>query len=106
MVFCSQGEYLMKHWFTLDLALIANTFALIFLAEMGDKTQLMAMTQAARSGKPLSVILGAGAALVSVTVLGVVLGAAVGKWFPEMIIKKVAAVVFVVFGVLMWLGKM
>jgi hypothetical protein len=46
------------------------TFGTLFLAEMGDKTQLAALTMAAETRLPLSVFLGGSAALVLVTLLG------------------------------------
>ena len=86
----------------MDLRIVLTTFAAIFLAEMGDKTQLAAITMTATSRKPLSVFLGGALALTLVTALGVLLGTVVTKWIPETILKKCAAILFVVIGVWTW----
>ena len=50
----------------MDLRVLLTTFGIIFLAEMGDKTQLAAMTMAADSKKPWAVFIGASLALAAV----------------------------------------
>src|SRR4029453_18349310 len=56
---------------------LATAFGLVFLAEMGDKTQLAVITLTARTEAPVSVFLGASAALVAVTLVGAFLGGVV-----------------------------
>lgn len=51
-----------------------STFGAIFLAELGDKTQLATLLMSAESGKPWMVFMGAGTALVLTSLLGVALG--------------------------------
>lgn len=58
-----------------------STFVTIFLAEMGDKTQLATMLMAAQSRSPLSVLLGAGTALVATSLVGVLLG----RWISKLV---------------------
>jgi putative Ca2+/H+ antiporter (TMEM165/GDT1 family) len=89
----------------MDLRVLLTTFGIIFLAEMGDKTQLAAMTMAADSKKPWAVFLGASLALVAVSGLGVLVGSLVGDYLPVVWVKRVAAVAFIVIGVSMLLGK-
>jgi putative Ca2+/H+ antiporter (TMEM165/GDT1 family) len=81
------------------------TFGTIFLAEMGDKTQLAALTMSAETRLPMSVFLGASAALCLVTLLGVALGGLASQWLPEGLLKKIAGASFVVIGGLILLGK-
>lgn len=81
------------------------TFGTIFLAEMGDKTQLAALTMSAETRLPLSVFLGASLALCLVTLLGVVFGGLVSNWLPEGLLKKIAGASFIVIGGLILLGK-
>jgi len=82
-----------------------TAFGLIFLAELGDKTQLTAIAMASDSGKPWQVFLGASLALVVLTFVAVFLGAGIAKVVPQAIIQRVAGVLFVVFGVLIFFGK-
>jgi Ca2+/H+ antiporter, TMEM165/GDT1 family len=89
----------------MDLRVFLTTFGIIFLAEMGDKTQLAAMTMAAQTKKPWAVFLGASLALAAVSVVGVVVGATLGSYIPLDWVKRIAAVAFIIIGVLMLLGK-
>jgi putative Ca2+/H+ antiporter (TMEM165/GDT1 family) len=82
-----------------------TTFATIFLAEMGDKTQLAAMTMAAETKRPLTVFVSAALALVCVSALGVAVGGALGHYLPLEWIRRVAALGFIVIGVLILLDK-
>ena len=81
------------------------TFSTLFLAELGDKTQLAVITLTANTRQPVSVFVGAVAALAVVTGVGVLFGGAVLQFVPETVIRKVAAGAFIVIGVLMFLGK-
>jgi len=89
----------------MDLRVLLTTFGIIFLAEMGDKTQLAAMTMAADSKKPWAVFIGASLALAAVSALGVLVGSVIGNYVAIEWVKRVAAVAFIVIGVLMLLGK-
>jgi Ca2+/H+ antiporter, TMEM165/GDT1 family len=89
----------------MDLRVLLTTFGIIFLAEMGDKTQLAAMTMAADSKKPWAVFLGASLALTAVSLLGVLVGSVVGDYVPLVWVKRVAAIAFIFIGVLMLFGK-
>ena len=89
----------------MDWKIILTTFGMIFLAEMGDKTQLAAMTMAAKTKAPLAVFIGASLALTCVSALGVVVGATLSHYLPLEWIKRAAAVAFIVIGVLILLGK-
>lgn len=51
-----------------------STFITIFLAELGDKTQVTTLLMSAQSEAPWIVFLGAGTALVSTSLIGVLLG--------------------------------
>src|SRR5882724_3398266 len=82
-----------------------STFGVIFLAEMGDKTQLAAMTMAAESKRPWAVFLGASLALVAVSALGVLIGGAIGNYIPIVWIKRIAAISFIVIGILILMDK-
>jgi len=89
----------------MDLRVLLTTFGIIFLAEMGDKTQLAAMTMAAQTKKPWAVFIGASLALATVSALGVIVGGVIGEYVPLLWVKRTAAVAFIVIGSLMLAGK-
>lgn len=89
----------------MDLRVLFTTFGIIFLAEMGDKTQLAAMTMAAQTKKPWAVFVGASLALAAVSALGVIVGSVIGDYVPLEWVKRVAAIAFIFIGVLMLAGK-
>ncbi|HKV35110.1 MAG TPA: TMEM165/GDT1 family protein [Pyrinomonadaceae bacterium] len=89
----------------MDFRVLLTTFGIIFLAEMGDKTQLAAMTMAADTKKPWAVFIGSSLALVAVSALGVIVGSVIGQYVPLEWVKRVAAVAFIAIGILMLAGK-
>ena len=89
----------------MDWRVLLTTFGVIFLAEMGDKTQLAAMTMAAETKKPWTVLIGASLALACVSAIGVLVGGTLGHYLPIVWIKRVAAVAFIVIGLLILTGK-
>lgn len=82
----------------MDVKIAAWTFGIVFLAELGDKTQLAVFALTGRTGRPLSVLLGASAALIVVTFLGVVLGGAIKKILPDRLMDIASAVLFLAVG--------
>ena len=57
------------------------TFTTIFIAELGDKTQIATLMLSAESGKPIIVFIGSSFALISSSVVGVL----IGKWLSSKI---------------------
>ncbi|MDP2858447.1 MAG: TMEM165/GDT1 family protein [Bacillota bacterium] len=89
----------------MDWKTLFVTFGLVFFAELGDKTQLATMTLAAQSRSFWPVFLGSAAALVSTSLLGALLGAAICQVVPTKIIHTVAGTGFIVMGTLLLWGK-
>jgi len=89
----------------MDWRVAFTTFGIIFLAELGDKTQIAAMTMAAQKKRPWEVFLGAAIALAAVSAIGVVVGSTLGHYLPIDWIKRIAGAAFIVIGVLVLLGK-
>lgn len=81
------------------------TFALMFLAKMGDKTQIAVITLVAYRRSPLSVFVGAVLALTLVSLVGVMFGAWITEYLPIGLIHKAGAIAFILIGVLMLFGK-
>ena len=89
----------------MDWRVLFTTFGIMFLAEMGDKTQLAAMTMAAEKKRPWEVFLGASLGLAVVSAIGILVGTALGQYLPVLWIKRVAGAAFIVIGVLVLTGK-
>ena len=58
----------------MDLSLLISTFLTVFLAELGDKTQLATVALSGTSDRPLAVFLGSSSALVLASLLGAMAG--------------------------------
>jgi putative Ca2+/H+ antiporter (TMEM165/GDT1 family) len=82
----------------MDWRTILSTFGLIFLAELGDKTQLACIALTCRARSPLAVFLGAVGALAVVTLIGVIFGEALANLVPTAYIRKASGILFVVVG--------
>lgn len=90
----------------MDWKVMGTAFATLFLAELGDKTQLAVITMTSSTESKVSVFVGAALALVAVTLLGVVFGGVLSQYIPTEWLQRIVAVAFIVIGVLMLLGKM
>jgi putative Ca2+/H+ antiporter (TMEM165/GDT1 family) len=88
------------------LKILLSTFALLFVAELGDKTQLAVITMTAKHKTPLWIFIGATLALAAVTAIGVLGGEVLTRYIPEAVLRKIAAGLFVVMGLLMWFEKL
>ena len=62
-------------------SIFITTFTTIFIAELGDKTQIATLMFSAESGKPIIVFLGSSLALISSSIAGVL----IGKWLSKKI---------------------
>jgi putative Ca2+/H+ antiporter (TMEM165/GDT1 family) len=87
----------------MDLKVMLTTFGMIFLAELGDKTQLATFAFASNSESRLAVFLGSAGALVLTSLLAVVFGSVVSRLVPENYIKIGAGALFVLLGLWMLL---
>ena len=90
---------------TLDVRLLLSTFGLVFLAELGDKTQLATLSLAASGHSRLAVFLGSAGALILTSGIAVIVGAALARVVPEVWLQRAAGVGFIVMGVLFLTGK-
>lgn len=89
----------------MDFRIFLATFTAVFLAELADKTQMVGIAMSAKSGKPLSVLLGSVSAYIIVTAISVLIGAALSKYIKPEIIRYSGAALFVIIGILILLGK-
>ncbi len=84
-------------------AVFASTATTVFLAELGDKTQLAALLLSAQSGRPGVVFLGASLALISSSLVGVLLGRWLSRLMAPQQLERSAGIVMVALG--LWLGR-
>ena len=83
----------------MDLKLFLVTFFAVFLAELGDKTQLATMSFAAGNRHALTVVFAASAlALVLTSAIGVLAGDALGRLIDPKYIRVGAGVLFILIG--------
>lgn len=90
---------------TMDWRMLGTAFGLVFLAELGDKTQLATMMLAAGSDSPLAVYFGAALAMLLNVGLAVLLGTAVMRVVPQEYIRYGAGALFIVLGTLVLFGR-
>ena len=81
------------------LSLLFSTFLTIFIAELGDKTQLATLTISGTSNKPLAVFLGSASALVFASLIGALAGGSISTFVPEVILKSIASITFFIIGI-------
>ncbi len=89
----------------MDWRIYVSTFVAVFLAELADKTQLVGIGMASKSGKPVLVFLGSVSAYIIITAISVWLGAVAGKYIKPEVIRYSAASLFILIGILMAWGK-
>ena len=81
------------------LTLLFTTFFTVFLAEMGDKTQLTTITLSSTTNKPLAVFIGSSIALILATLLGALAGGSIANLIPAFILKLLSGIVFLIIGI-------
>jgi len=85
----------------MDYSVLLSTFTLLFLAEMGDKTQIMAMTLAHRY-RLAPVIVGTFAAFLLLNLLAVLVGEGVSRILPREVVLLIAGALFLFFAYRSW----
>ena len=78
--------------------LLISSFITIFIAELGDKTQLATLTLSGNSSKPWAVFLGSASALILATLIGVLAGGSISTFIPEIYLKLIASITFFFIG--------
>lgn len=87
----------------MDWRLVLVAFAITFIAELGDKTQLAVFSLASEYNHPFSVFLGASVALVLVSLIGTLLGKIMADRIPAHLLQMLAGLMFLVLGSIMLL---
>lgn len=86
----------------MDRNVLLSTFMLLFMAELGDKTQLAVISMVSKYGRPGVVFVGAVGALALMTLLDVLGGQLLCRLVPHVYLRRASAAAFVVLGILMW----
>lgn len=89
----------------MDWKIFFATFWTIFLAELGDKTQIANFSLAAKSKSWLSVFIASVVAFSTVTLITVFLGNLLSRYINPTYIRYTAASLFIIIGILIFLGK-
>ena len=80
------------------ITLLITAFFTVFLAELGDKTQLTTIALSSTTKNPLAVFLGSSIALILATLLGAMAGGSIANLIPAFLLKIFASIVFLYIG--------
>lgn len=87
----------------MDWQLFGITFITVFLAEIGDKSQLAAIALGGSAKSPRAVFFGSITALIIASFLGVITGGSIGQLLPAKVLKAIAAIGFILLALkLLW----
>ncbi|MCL6434990.1 MAG: TMEM165/GDT1 family protein [Leptolyngbyaceae cyanobacterium HOT.MB2.61] len=89
----------------MDWHLLGLSFVTVFISELGDKSQLAAIALSGNSRSPRFVFLGAAAALLLASLLGVLLGEGTAHLLPAHVVKIVAAIGFAIMAIRLLLPR-
>ena len=84
---------------TTFFSILITSFSTIFLAEIGDKTQIATLILSAQSGRPLIIFIAAAVALIFTSLLGVVIGQWIANNFPRQTFTLVSGIIMISLGV-------
>ena len=82
------------------------SFSIIFLMELGDKTQIASLVLSAQLNSSILVLTGIMLAFIILTLMGVVLGSKIIRRLPERVLKIISSTLFIIFGTLFILGPL
>ena len=85
-------------------SILLSAFYLIFLAEMGDKSQIIALGLSAQYQNPITVLAGLALGFMAISSVAVLLGERTSKILPMKWIKIASGVLFIIFGILFIAG--
>jgi len=82
----------------MDIKTLVAVFFAVFLAELGDKTQLAILGFASSGRSVLAVFIGASLALIATTLLAVLVGERLALWIPLGLVRKGGALLLIILG--------
>ncbi len=81
------------------LSILITSFSTIFLSELGDKTQLATLMLSAQSGRPIIIFIGAALALISTSLLGVLIGQWISNNLPRQRFTLISGMIMLSLGI-------
>ena len=81
------------------ISILITSFSTIFLAELGDKTQLATLMLSAQSGRPIIIFTGAALALMSTSLLGVLIGQWIANNLPRQRFTVISGIIMISLGI-------
>ena len=81
------------------ISILITSFSTIFLAELGDKTQLATLILSAQSGRPIIIFIGAALALISTSLLGVLIGRWIANNLPRQRFTVISGIIMLSLGI-------
>ncbi len=81
-----------------------TTFITVFLAELGDKTQVATLLLSAETGYPVVVFISAACALVLSSLIGVLLGKLISSKVDKNTFNKIAAILMILISISMFVN--
>ena len=80
-------------------SILITSFSTIFLAELGDKTQVATLILSAQSGRPIIIFIGAALALITTSLLGVLIGRWIANNLPRQNFTVVSGIIMLSLGI-------
>jgi len=83
---------------------LLTAFLLVCLMELGDKTQLSLLALTAKYSQPVFVFIGGTLALWATSLIGALVGTGLGRFIPQVWMRRISGVIFIAFGIinLLW----
>ncbi len=81
-----------------DFGPIMTVGLAFFVGELGDKTQLTAMTLSSESIYPIIILLGTTLGMVATSCVGIFVGCRIGQKIPDILVKIISSIIFIFFG--------
>ena len=89
----------------MDWKLLLSAFVSVFVAELGDKTQLATLSLAAGEQSKLPVFLGSALALIATSAIAVLAGGLISRFISPIWLRRIAGAVFIAMGILFLLTR-
>jgi len=86
----------------MDIKTLVAVFFAVFLAELGDKTQLAILGFTSSGRSALAVFIGASLALIATTLLAVLVGERLALWIPLELVRKGGALLLIILGCILF----